>query len=82
MRTRGLAGEYPAVRMQGHAAGFSQAVLALRRSMADFRAMPPGSGLQRSSNGHDPAAFDESVRGLAPALELAPLLEPSFAWSR
>ncbi len=82
MRARDLAGEYPASRVQGHAAGFSEAISAVRRGMADFRAMRPGAEAQRSSNGHDPAMFDERVRGLAPGLELAPLLEPAFAWSR
>ena len=28
------------------------------------------------------AAFDERLRGLAPGLELAPLLEPVSAWGR
>jgi hypothetical protein len=35
-----------------------------------------------SSNGHPGAAHDERLRGLAPGLELAPLLEPGFPWRR
>ncbi len=80
MRTRDLAGDYPASRVMGHAAGFAQAVSIVKRGMADFRAMRSGPGALPSANGREPAALDERVRGLAPDLDLAPLLEPSFPW--
>jgi 1,4-alpha-glucan branching enzyme len=67
MVTRGLAGDYPATRVRNHAACFGEALSALRGGMADFRAM---------------RSFDERLRGLAPGLDLAPLLEPVSAWGR
>ena len=82
MRTRGLAGDYPGSRVRGHAAGFAEALSLVRPGMAHFRAMRSGLPPGGSSNGHDPAALDERVRGLAPGLDLAPLLEPSSAWGR
>ena len=67
MTTRGLAGDYPATRVRNHASGFEEAISALRQGMADFRAM---------------RSLDERLRGLAPGLDLAPLLEPLSAWGR
>src|SRR6185503_626664 len=76
MRMRALAGDYPDGRVRSHASSFGEAIAVLRHGMADFRAMP------RSPNGHLPAAIDEHLRGLAPRLDLAPLLEPSSPWGR
>jgi 1,4-alpha-glucan branching enzyme len=74
MVTRGLAGDYPDTRVRSHAAAFADAIAAVRRGVTDFRPM------QSSPNGHPGAAYDERLRGLAPGLELAPLLEPAFPW--
>jgi hypothetical protein len=38
--------------------------------------------MRRSPNGHALAVIDEHLRGLAPGLDLAPLLEPASAWGR
>ena len=67
MVTRELAGDYPATRVRNHAARFGEAISALREGMADFRAM---------------RSVDERMRGLAPRLRLAPMLEPVSAWGR
>jgi 1,4-alpha-glucan branching enzyme len=82
MRTRELAGEYPAVRVRNHASRFGEAITALRQGMAHFRAMQAGTRHDGTANGQVNAAFDEHLRGLAPGLELAPLLEPASAWGR
>jgi 1,4-alpha-glucan branching enzyme len=74
MVARGLAGDYPGTRVRSHAAAFADAIAAVRRGVKDSRPM------QGSPNGHPGAAYDERLRGLAPRLELAPLLEPGFAW--
>ena len=65
----------PGARVRGHAAGFARALAALTRGMEDFRAMRPGAEAQRPPTGTTAAAFDERLRGLAPGLELAPLLD-------
>ena len=75
MRSRGLAGDYPAKRVRDHAVAFGEAVSVLRRAVTDSRAM----------NGGTPdaaAGVDERLRGLAPGLDLAPLAAPSAAWPR
>lgn len=71
MRMRDLAGDYPDLRVRSHASSFAEAISVLRHGMADFRAM-------RSATGH----LDERLRGLAPGLSLAPLLEPASPWGR
>ena len=82
MTTRGLAGEYPAVRVRNHAARFGEAITALLQGMAHFRAMQAGTGQGRMAGAQANAAFDEHLRGLAPGLELTPLLEPVSALGR
>ena len=81
MTTRGLAGEYPGLRVRNHAARFGEAITALRHGMAHFRAMQAGTGPGGMAAVQANAAFDEHLRGLAPRLELAPLLEPVSAWA-
>jgi 1,4-alpha-glucan branching enzyme len=68
MRSRGLAGDYPRERVRNHTLAFGEALSAIRPSMTDFRAMNGGPHHQGS---------DERLRGLAPGLELSPLLGPS-----
>jgi 1,4-alpha-glucan branching enzyme len=81
MRSRGLAGDYPRERVRNHALAFGEAVSAMRRSMTDFRAMNGGG--PRSPGAQDGGSHvDERLRGLAPRLELAPLLAPSSPWGR
>jgi 1,4-alpha-glucan branching enzyme len=79
MRSRGLAGDYPRERVRNHSLAFGEALSAMRGSMTDFRAMngggPHSSGAQ---DGRSP--LDERLRGLAPNLELAPLVAASSAW--
>jgi 1,4-alpha-glucan branching enzyme len=70
MVTRDLAADYPHQRVRSHAAEFERALAALDRGVKDFRAMPAGS----------PA--EASLRGLAPELDLAPLLAPASPWGR
>ena len=82
MKARGLAGTYPDERVRGHATGFREAIAAMTHGMADFRAMRSGPGHAGSPNGHSFGAPDERVRGLAPHLALAPLLEPASGWGR
>jgi len=69
MATRRLAADYPEQRISGHAAGFEQAVASLDGGVTDFRPMPGQS-------------IEPSVRGLAPDMDLAPLLAPSSPWGR
>jgi 1,4-alpha-glucan branching enzyme len=75
MRSRGLAGEYPSERVRDHALAFREALSALRRSVTDSRAMNGGAP-------DTPAAVDERLRGLAPSLDLSPLVAPSSVWPR
>jgi 1,4-alpha-glucan branching enzyme len=75
MRSRGLAGEYPSERVRNHALAFREALAALRRSVTDSRAMNGGAP-------DTPAAVDERLRGLAPRLDLSPLVAPSAPWPR
>jgi 1,4-alpha-glucan branching enzyme len=70
MVTRDLAADYPQRRVRSHAAEFDRALGVLRGAMKDSRAMPGGS------------PTDPSLRGLAPSLDLAPLLAPSSPWGR
>ena len=82
MTSRRLAGEYPDERVRRHATGFREAIAEMRQGMADFRAMRSGPGHAGSPTGHSFGAPDERVRGLAPHLDLAPLLEPASGWGR
>jgi 1,4-alpha-glucan branching enzyme len=79
MRSRGLAGDYPYERARNHSLAFEEALSAMHRSMTDFRAMngggPHSSGAQAAGS-----ALDEGLRGLAPQLDLGPLLAPSSPW--
>jgi 1,4-alpha-glucan branching enzyme len=75
MRSRGLAGDYARQRVGHHAAAFGKALSAFRDSMADSRPMNGG-------NPHPSAAVDERLRGLAPHLDLAPLVAPTRPWPR
>lgn len=79
MRSRGLAGDYPGERVRNHAAAFGEALSAMRRSMTDSRAMN-GGGPSSSGAEDGRRPLDERLRGLAPALELAPLVAPSSPW--
>jgi len=79
MRSRGLAGDYPGERIRDHSRAFGEALSAIRRSMTDFRAMN-GGGPHSSGERDGRLPLDEHLRGLAPNLELAPLLAASSAW--
>ena len=69
MATRRLAADYPEERIRGHAAAFEHAVAALDGGVKDFRPMPGQS-------------IEPFVRGLAPDMDLAPLLAPTSPWGR
>jgi 1,4-alpha-glucan branching enzyme len=71
MTSRRLAAEYARERVCNHSRAFREALGAMRPSMTDFRAMNGGQP-------HD--VPDERLRGLAPGLDLAPLLAPSSPW--
>ena len=68
MASRGLAAEYARERVRNHSLAFREAVFAMGASMTDFGPMNGGP--------HDQGS-DERLRGLAPGLELSPLLAPS-----
>ena len=68
MASRGLAAEYARERVRNHSLAFREALSAIGASMTDFGAMNGGPHHQGS---------DERLRGLAPGLELSPLLAPS-----
>jgi 1,4-alpha-glucan branching enzyme len=70
METRALAADYPLERVRGHAAVFEAALAVLRDGVKNFRAMP------------SPPPIEPSLRGLAPELDLAPLLAPASPWGR
>jgi 1,4-alpha-glucan branching enzyme len=80
MTSRGLAAEYARDRIRNHSLAFHEALSAMGRSMTDFRAM--NGGPQPNGQGNGGVALDERLRGLAPALELAPLRAPSSSWQR
>jgi 1,4-alpha-glucan branching enzyme len=69
METRALAADYPERRIRNHAAAFEDALAALDGAVKDFRAMPPST-------------IQPALRGLAPDLDLAPLLAPASPWGR
>jgi 1,4-alpha-glucan branching enzyme len=70
MTTRDLAADYPERRVRNHAAAFEAALAAFDDAVKDFRAMPGGPPIE------------PALRGLAPALDLAPLLAPASPWGR
>jgi 1,4-alpha-glucan branching enzyme len=70
MATRALAGDYPQRRVRNHAAEFERALGALGGAVKDFRPMPGGPPVE------------PSLRGLAPDLDVAPLIAPSSPWGR
>jgi 1,4-alpha-glucan branching enzyme len=70
METRALAADYPLERVRGHAARFDAALAVLLDGVKDFRAMPVEPPIE------------PSLRGLAPDLDLAPLLAPASPWGR
>jgi predicted glycosyl hydrolase (DUF1957 family) len=81
MHSRGLAGDYPGERVRNHSLAFRKALSAMRGSMTDFRAMNGGG--PHSNGVHDgQSPVDERLRGLAPGLDLSPLVAPSSAWAR
>jgi 1,4-alpha-glucan branching enzyme len=79
MRSRGLAGDYPRERVRNHSLAFGEALSAMRRSMTDLRAMN-GGGPHSSRAQDERSPLDERLRGLAPDLDLAPLVAASSAW--
>jgi 1,4-alpha-glucan branching enzyme len=70
METRALAADYPERRVRSHAAAFDDALAVLDGAVKDFRAMPAESKVE------------PALRGLAPDLDLAPLLAPASPWGR
>ncbi len=70
MATRALAADYPERRVRNHAAAFDAALAALDGAVKDFPAM----------QGRSP--MEPALRGLAPDLDLAPLLAPTSPWGR
>jgi 1,4-alpha-glucan branching enzyme len=73
MAKRRLAADYPQRRVSAHAAEFERALAALPPYLADCRDMPAPA---------EPDRIDPKLRGVAPALRLSTLLEPSSAWGR
>ena len=73
MASRGLAAEYARERVRNHSLAFREALSAISPSMTDSR---PMNGGRRN---HRPGEY---LRGLAPGLELSPLLAPSSPWPR
>ena len=80
MTSRGLATEYARDRVRNHALAFREALAAMGPSMTDFRPMNGAPHPNGEGNGARARALDEHMRGLAPALELTPLLAPSSTW--
>jgi 1,4-alpha-glucan branching enzyme len=70
MATRSLAADYPEQRVRNHAAAFEDAMAVLDGAVKDSRAMAGQT------------AIEPSLRGLAPGLDLAPLLAPVSPWGR
>jgi 1,4-alpha-glucan branching enzyme len=70
METRALAADYPERRVRNHAAAFEDALAALDGAVKDFRAMSSDS------------TIEPTLRGLAPDIDLAPLLVPASPWGR
>jgi 1,4-alpha-glucan branching enzyme len=70
METRALAADYPVERVRRHGTAFEAALAVLQDGVKDFRAMP------------SPQPIEPELRGLAPGLDLAPLLAPASPWGR
>jgi 1,4-alpha-glucan branching enzyme len=71
MTSRGLAAAYARERVRNHSLAFREALSGMKASMTDFGPMHGGPRNHGS---------DERLRGLAPGLELSPLLAPSSPW--
>ena len=82
MATRRLAADYPEQRVANHARAFDHAIGALADGVKHFRSMSARTSDARRSNGAGRASIDARLRGLAPSLELAPLVAPSSPWGR
>jgi 1,4-alpha-glucan branching enzyme len=80
MRARGLAGEYPSERVRNHSAAFGRALAVLVASVKDSRAM--NGGRPQPSSEESGTRLDERVRGLAPQLDLSPLIASTPPWPR
>jgi 1,4-alpha-glucan branching enzyme len=70
MATRAVAADYPERRVGNHAAAFAEALGVLLGGVKDFPAMPGATPIE------------PALRGLAPELDLAPLLAPASPWGR
>jgi 1,4-alpha-glucan branching enzyme len=70
MATRALAADYPERRVRNHTAAFEDALVALDGAVKDFPAMPGRPQIE------------PSLRGLAPELDIAPLIAPASPWGR
>jgi hypothetical protein len=68
MAAKELAADYPRQRVRGHAAAFEQAFA------------PAGPNGRSAKAARPPGAA--ALRGLAPGMRLASLLEPPSAWGR
>ncbi|MEX0993739.1 MAG: 1,4-alpha-glucan branching protein domain-containing protein [Solirubrobacterales bacterium] len=68
MCSREVAGGYPAQRADGHSSAFRKALAEIEQVVQDSRSMP--------------APPEANLRGLAPRLDLAALLEPASPWGR
>ena len=68
MASRELAADYARERLRNHSLAFREALFAISASMTDFGPM---------NGGPHPQGSDERLRGLAPGLELSPMLAPS-----
>jgi 1,4-alpha-glucan branching enzyme len=82
MATRRLAADYPEQRVYNHARAFDDAIGVLAHGVKDFRSMSARPSHARQSNGSGAGTVEARLRGLAPALDLAPLLAPSSPWGR
>jgi 1,4-alpha-glucan branching enzyme len=79
MEARRLAGDYPLARVSEHRRLFSQALAELERGMQDSLGMAGGTDTVATLGA---ASLDPALRGLAPGVELSPLLEPCSPWGR
>jgi 1,4-alpha-glucan branching enzyme len=82
MARRRLAADYPDRRVRNHARAFEEALAALACGVKDFRAMSPDTSHAPPSPNGARSPIEARLRGLAPGLELAPLLAPSSPWGR
>jgi 1,4-alpha-glucan branching enzyme len=90
MATRGLAGDYPFARAQGHVGDFERALASLERSShgssngpaSTASAEPEESLTSLPRRRFGRRRVDAELRGLAPSLRFSSLLEPPSAWGR